>query len=105
MEQILEHKPDNVLTADSMAFTITAVVFYNIRNPQKAIFDVENYQTAMMNLADGTLRNECGRLAARELPAARQKIAVQLRSQLDEGTAPWGITIRLVEITHMEKDG
>jgi regulator of protease activity HflC (stomatin/prohibitin superfamily) len=78
---------------------IDSVVFYTIKDPFKATFEIENYRGAVESLVQATLRNECGNLSARELLAGRQKLADQLRSQLDKDTAPWGIAVRLVEIT------
>ena len=62
------------------------------------ISEGEKYDLAIKSLVRSFLRNEGGDLAARELLASRKQLTVQLRTQLDVDTDPWGIKVRLVEI-------
>jgi regulator of protease activity HflC (stomatin/prohibitin superfamily) len=98
-EQVQSYENESVFTRDGVNCMIDSVVFYTIKDSFKATFEIENYRGAVESLVQATLRNECGNLSARELLAGRQKLADQLRSQLDKDTAPWGIAVRLVEIT------
>jgi regulator of protease activity HflC (stomatin/prohibitin superfamily) len=102
MEQVREYPKENVFTRDGVGCTIDVVVFFTIREPGKAVFEVEDYETAIRNLIQATLRNECGNLATRELLAGREKLAQRLKESLEKDTAPWGISVRLVELTGIE---
>jgi regulator of protease activity HflC (stomatin/prohibitin superfamily) len=93
---------EHVITRDGLQCTIRTVVFYTITDPVKAIFEVNDYEKAVESLVQATLRNECGNLAARELLASRPRIVESLRKTLTEDTPPWGIRVRLVEITDIE---
>jgi regulator of protease activity HflC (stomatin/prohibitin superfamily) len=93
---------EHVITRDGLQCTIRTVVFYTITDPVKATFDVNDYEKAVESLVQATLRNECGNLAARELLASRPRIVESLRKTLTEDTPPWGISVRLVEITDIE---
>jgi regulator of protease activity HflC (stomatin/prohibitin superfamily) len=101
-EQVRTYDNESVFTRDGVNCIIDTVVFYTIKEPFKATFEIDNYQGAVESLVQATLRNECGNLSARELLAGRQRLASQLRGQLDNDTTPWGISVRLVEITDIK---
>ena len=103
-EQVRDYPKEYVFTRDGVGCRIDTVVFFSIADPAKAVFAIDSYEKAICSLVCATLRNECGHLAARELLAARQKMATRLRDTLDEDTNPWGIRVRLVEITEIELD-
>ncbi len=99
MEQVRDYPKESVFTRDGVKCRIDSVVFFTIKDSFKAVFEVEDHEAAIFSLVRATLRNECGNLAARELLSGRERLADRLRSQLDKDTEPWGISVRLVEIT------
>lgn len=99
MEQVRDYPRETVFTRDGVQCVIDSVVFFTLNDPFKAVFEVQDYEQAIRSLVQAALRNECGNLAARELLSGRQKLADLLRTELENDTAPWGITVRLVEIT------
>jgi regulator of protease activity HflC (stomatin/prohibitin superfamily) len=105
MEQVYPLSSERVYTSDGLMCTINTVIFFTLQDTYKAIFEIQNYEKGIESLIESTVRNECGRLAARELLSARQKLADQLKAHLDTDTAPWGISVRLVEITGIEIRG
>lgn len=98
MEQVRDYEDESVFTKDGVECVIDTVVFFNVQDVLKAVYEVQDYESAIKSLVQAILRNECGNLAARELLASRKKLAEQLRTQLDVDTEPWGINVRLVEI-------
>jgi len=90
--------PQEILTKDSVTVTVDAVVYYNIRDPMKAVCNVENYQHSTKLLSATTLRNILGTKTLTELLADRENIAADLKSMIDHATDPWGIDIERVEV-------
>ena len=100
-EQVLEYPEQMVYTKDGNQCHVEMAAYVTIHDVEKVVFAVADHWGAIKNLVDSILRNECGDLPARELLASRKKLADQLRSQLDSGATPWGIHVRLVEITNI----
>ena len=102
MEQVYPLSSERVLTRDGVLCRVDSVVFFTLVDTFKAIFEVQNYEAGIANLVQSTLRNSCGKMAARELLAGREQLAQDLKGHLDKDTAPLGINVRLVEITGIE---
>ena len=100
-EQVLEYPEQMVYTKDGNQCYVEMAAYVTIHDVVKVVFEVADHWAAIKNLVDSILRNECGDLPARELLASRKRLADQLRSQLDSGATPWGIHVRLVEITNI----
>ena len=100
-EQVIGYDQQRVYTKDGNECFVDMAVYVTIYDVEKVVFAVENHWVAIQALVDSALRNECGDLPARELLASRKRLAEQLRSELDVGTAPWGLHVRLVEITNI----
>jgi regulator of protease activity HflC (stomatin/prohibitin superfamily) len=100
-EQVKDYKEEEVYTRDGVRCTINTVVYFTITDPIKAVFDVDDYEKAIFELVRAALRNECGDLPTMQLLASRRKLIENLRKTLESDTQPWGITVRLVEITEI----
>jgi len=81
---------------------VNAVIYFRVIEPVKAIIEVENYQYAMSQLAQTTLRSVCGQAELDELLSAREKINAELQEILDTHTDPWGIKVATVELKHID---
>ena len=79
-----------------------AVIYFRVIDPNKAIIEVENYNYAMAQLAQTTLRSVCGQAELDELLAEREKINDELQEILDTHTDPWGIKVATVELKHID---
>ena len=86
------------ITADNVSIKINAVLYYKIFDASKAIIAVENFQFAVAQLAQTTMRNAVGAVTLDELLGSREKISDQICSIVDEATDPWGIKIENVEL-------
>jgi regulator of protease activity HflC (stomatin/prohibitin superfamily) len=94
--------PQEAVTADSVTIRVNAVLFYRVREPQKAINNVENYQMAVYQAAMTTLRNVVGQHILDDILQQRDKVNFKVLEIVDELTEPWGIEIERVEIKDVE---
>lgn len=94
--------PQDVITRDNVSVKVNAVIYFRVIDPVKAIIEVENYQYAMAQLAQTTLRSVCGQAELDELLSAREKINTELQEILDTHTDPWGIKVATVELKHID---
>ena len=98
----LDVDPQDVITRDNVSVKVNAVIYFRVIEPVKAVIEVENYQYAMSQLAQTTLRSVCGQAELDELLSAREKINNELQEILDTHTDPWGIKVATVELKHID---
>jgi regulator of protease activity HflC (stomatin/prohibitin superfamily) len=94
--------PQDVITRDNVSVKVSAVIYFRVMDPTKAVIEVENYLYATSQLAQTTLRSVCGQSELDELLAEREKINVELQEILDRHTDPWGVKVSLVEVKHID---
>ncbi len=94
--------PQDVITRDNVSVKVNAVIYFRVIDPIKAIVEVENYNYAMSQLAQTTLRSVCGQAELDELLSDREKINSQLQEILDTHTDPWGVKVATVELKHID---
>ena len=90
--------PQAVITKDNVPVSIDAVVYFRVRDPEKAIIDVEDYHYAIAKYAQTSLRNVVGEVELDELLSKREQIANELRKIVDVGTDPWGLDVAILEL-------
>lgn len=101
-EQVDEYQPQSVITSDNVGIHIDAVLFFQIVDPVKSIYEVENFFVALEMLTMTTLRDIIGEMSLDECLTSRERINARLRSVLDDVTAKWGIKVNRVEIRTIE---
>jgi regulator of protease activity HflC (stomatin/prohibitin superfamily) len=94
--------PQDVITRDNVSVKVNAVIYFRVVDPIKAIIEVEQYNYAMSQLAQTTLRSVCGEAELDELLADREKLNSQLQEILDTHTDPWGVKVTTVELKHID---
>jgi regulator of protease activity HflC (stomatin/prohibitin superfamily) len=94
--------PQDVITRDNVSVKVNAVIYFRVIEPIKAVIEVEEYNYAVSQLAQTTLRSVCGQAELDELLSAREKINSQLQEILDMHTDPWGIKVTTVELKHID---
>ena len=99
---VLDVDPQDVITRDNVSVKVNAVIYFRVIDAVKAIIEVENYQYAMSQLAQTTLRSVCGQAELDELLSAREKINSELQEILDTHTDPWGIKVATVELKYID---
>jgi regulator of protease activity HflC (stomatin/prohibitin superfamily) len=98
----LDVDPQDVITRDNVSVKVNAVIYFRVIDPVKAIVEVQDYNYAMSQLAQTTLRSVCGQVELDELLSAREKINNELQQILDTHTDPWGIKVATVELKHID---
>ena len=97
-EQTMDIPPQGVITKDNVTINIDTVVFYQITDPVKAVYEIQNLKKGIEYLAITTIRDIVGKMDLDETFGSRDNINYQLRSILDEATDKWGCKINRVEI-------
>jgi len=98
----LEVPPQDVITRDNVSVKVSAVLYYRVIDPRRAIVEVENYQYATLQLAQTTLRSVLGQALLDDLLAERDRLNQQLQQILDQHAEPWGIKVSAVEVKHVD---
>lgn len=92
----------DIISRDNVSVQVSAVVYFRVIDPAKAVIQVEDYQAAVSQLAQTTLRSVCGQHELDEMLAERNKLNTNIQSILDEHTDAWGIKISMVEIKQID---
>jgi len=96
--RVIDVAPQEAITRDNSPVTADAVVYYRIVDAKKAFLEVDNYETAISNLAQTTLRAVIGDLELDDTLSRRDEINSRIRRDLDEPTDEWGISVEAVEV-------
>src|SRR5262245_63526627 len=94
--------PQDVITRDNVSVKVSAVVYFRVIDPRRAIVEVENYNYATSQLAQTTLRSVLGQVELDDLLSQRERLNQQLQHILDQHTDPWGIKVSAVEVKHVD---
>ncbi len=97
-QQTMDVPPQGVITKDNVTITIDTVVFYQITDPAKAVYEIQNLKKGIEYLAITTIRDIIGKMNLDETFSSRDGINTKLRIVLDEATDRWGCKIDRVEI-------
>ena len=104
-EQVYDFDKQNVITKDNIQMQINALLYFQIVDPFKAVYEINNLPNAIEKLTQTTLRNIIGELELDQTLTSRDTINTKLRAVLDDATNKWGIKVNRVElqdITHPE---
>ena len=97
-EQVYDFSKQNVITKDNIQMQIDAIIYFQIVDPFKAVYEIVNMPNAIEKLTQTTLRNIIGEMELDETLTSRDTINVKLRSVLDDATNKWGIKVNRVEL-------
>ncbi|HCJ66873.1 MAG TPA: SPFH/Band 7/PHB domain protein [Elusimicrobia bacterium] len=101
-EQVIDVPPQDVITRDNVLVTVDAVIYFQVTDPFKVIYNVANFALAALKLAQTNLRNVIGDMELDQTLTSRERINDQLRRVLDEATDKWGVKVTRVEIQKIE---
>ncbi len=97
-EQVYDFDKQNVITKDNVQTEINALLYFQIVDPFKAVYEINNLPNAIEKLTQTTLRNIIGELELDETLTSRDTINTKLRAVLDDATNKWGIKVNRVEL-------
>ena len=97
-EQVYDFPKQNVITKDNVQTEINALLYFQIVDPFKAVYEINNLPNAIEKLTQTTLRNIIGELELDESLTSRDTINTKLRVVLDDATNKWGIKVNRVEL-------
>jgi len=100
--QVLDIPRQEVITKDNSPTMVDAVVYYKVADGKKAILNVANFRSAVVNMAQTTLRGVVGDMELDEIFSSRDRINAILRDKLDVETDPWGVKVDNVEIREVD---
>src|SRR5438128_9216768 len=94
--------PQDVITRDNVSVKVSAVVYFRVIEPRKAVVEVENYLYATSQLSQTTLRSVLGQVELDDLLSQRERLNQQLQHILDQRTESWGIKVSAVEVKYVD---
>lgn len=100
-ENVVDFPPQPVITKDNVTMQIDTVVYFQVTDPVRYVFEIANPISAIENLTATTLRNIIGELDLDETLTSRDLINTKMRSILDEATDKWGIKVNRVELKNI----
>ena len=101
MEQVVDFKPQPVITKDNVTMQIDTVVYFQVTDAKLFTYGVNHPMSAIENLTATTLRNIVGELELDQTLTSRDTVNTKMRAILDEATDPWGIKINRVELKNI----
>ncbi|OZD10218.1 hypothetical protein CH275_00540 [Rhodococcus sp. 06-235-1A] len=101
-ERVVSFPPQPVITKDNLTVSIDTVVYFQVTNPQSAVYEINNYIVGVEQLTTTTLRNVVGGMTLEETLTSRDSINGQLRVVLDEATGRWGLRVARVELKSID---
>ena len=99
---VFDVPPQDVITRDNVSVKVSAVVYFRVIDPLKAIVEVENFNYATSQLSQTTLRSVLGQVELDDLLSQRERLNQHLQQILDQRTDPWGIKVSAVEVKHVD---
>lgn len=97
-EAVYDFPKQNVITKDNVTMEINALLYYQVTDPKRAVYEVSNLPEAIEKLTHSTLRNVIGSMDLDETLISRDQINMKLRLILDEASDKWGLKVNRVEL-------
>lgn len=101
-EQVIDVPPQEIITEDNVVVTIDAIIYYQVVDAKRALYEIEDFELAIVKLAQTTLRNIVGEMTLDVALTSREKINVDLRTILDQATDKWGTKVNRIELQRID---
>jgi regulator of protease activity HflC (stomatin/prohibitin superfamily) len=100
-EQVMDFPPQPVITHDNVTMQVDSVIYYQISDPVKSVYNIEDISLAIRQLAITNMRNVMGEMDLDETLTSRETVNTKLRMVLDEATDKWGVKVTRVELKNI----
>ncbi len=97
-EQVYDFPSQQVITRDNVTTEINALLYFQVTDPKKAVYEIDNLPNAIEKLTQTSLRNVIGELELDETLTSRDTINSKLQVILDDATNKWGVKVNRVEL-------
>ncbi|OEG70520.1 hypothetical protein ATZ36_04160 [Candidatus Endomicrobiellum trichonymphae] len=104
-ERVIDVPAQSVITKDNVSVVVDAIIYFQVTDPVKVVYNIENFAIASLKLAQTNLRNVIGDMELDSTLTSREKINTQLRVVMDEATDKWGVKVTRVEIQKIDPPG
>ncbi|MFO7736429.1 MAG: SPFH domain-containing protein [bacterium] len=101
-EKVYDFPRQNVITKDNVSIEIDAVIYFQVVDAVRAVYEIQNLPQAIEKLAKTTLRNIIGEMDLDETLSSRDKINSKLTEIMDEATDKWGVKVSRVELQNID---
>ncbi|ENU81009.1 SPFH domain-containing protein [Acinetobacter sp. ANC 3789] len=99
---VLNIPSQEVITRDNAVLMMNAVAYINLTTPEKAVYGIENFNIAIQNLVQTSLRSIVGEMDLDDALSSRDHIKAKLKAAISDDIADWGITLKTVEIQDIQ---
>ncbi len=99
---VMDVPPQDVISRDNVSVQVSAVVYFRVMDPERAIIQIEDRVEATSQLAQTTLRSVLGQHELDDMLTERDKLNAHIQNILDQSTEAWGIKVTNVEIKHID---
>lgn len=99
---VLDIPSQEVITRDNAVLVMNAVAYINLTTPEKAVYGIENFNWAIQNLVQTSLRSIVGEMDLDDALSSRDHIKAKLKAAISDDIADWGITLKTVEIQDIQ---
>ncbi len=97
-EQVFDFPEQQVITRDNVVIEVNGLLYYQVTDPKRAVYEVANLPNAIEKLAQTTLRSIIGEMDLDQTLSSREEINAKMREVLDDATDKWGVKVNRVEI-------
>jgi regulator of protease activity HflC (stomatin/prohibitin superfamily) len=100
--ETLDVPPQDIITRDNVSVKVNAVCYFRVVDANMALSQVQNYQYAVSQLAQTTIRSVVGQFELDEILSQRDRVNAKLQVILDQDTEPWGVKVSKVEVKQVD---
>ncbi len=101
-EQLIDIEPQEAFTSDSVQVKVDAIIYWKVKDLQKAYYEVEDIENALKNLVLTAMRSQIGQMELQQTFSNRKEISQGLTEEIKEPTKGWGVEITRVEIQEIK---
>jgi regulator of protease activity HflC (stomatin/prohibitin superfamily) len=101
---VMDVPTQDVISRDNVSVKVSAVIYFRVIDPERAVIQIEDRVDATSQLAQTTLRSVVGQHELDDMLAEREKLNADIQTILDQSTDAWGIKVTNVEIKHIDLD-